>query len=141
MNRRTSVGHRLILLIAFQALIALLLVLMGVRTISRLSTDYRHMYNFQFQSVAAIGLALEEAVTMQGGARSAALDAFYERYRTEWETAGGSTIEAIEFRKDLADAGMTDLTRQETDVLEDLGRALEMGKVDSIRDNLSRCTT
>src|SRR6267143_1101661 len=136
MNRRTSVGHRLFLLVACQTAIALVLVLIAVRVITRISDNYRHMYNFQFKSVAAIGLALEEAVTLQPGSRSAGLDEFYRRYRMEWETATGTTPDAIRFRKDLLDAGMLDLPRHETKVLEDLGRSLHMGNAENIRKDL-----
>src|SRR5215510_1146621 len=100
-----SVGRRLRLLVACQTAIAITLVVAGVRTISRMATDYRHMYEFQFQSIYALRKAIEEAVGLADGARSAPLEAFYRRYRTEWEVASGSTVDAIRFRNDLSEAG------------------------------------
>ena len=89
-----SVGRRLFVLVACQTMIALVLVLMGVHAISRAADDYRHMYNFQFKPVVAIGEAMGEAGTLRPGAKSRALDSFDQRYRTEWEKAAGTTPDA-----------------------------------------------
>jgi signal transduction histidine kinase len=135
-NRGTSVGRRLFLLVSCQTAIALVLVLFSVHALSTVSADYHHMYNFQFKSVAAIGLAMEEAASLKPGQQSARLDNFYRRYRTEWETAAGTTVDAIQFRKDLKDAGLHDLAQEESDTLEELGKNLQSGMVEEIRRNL-----
>src|SRR6185503_15048999 len=100
-----SVGHRLRLLVACQTAIAITLVVAGVRTISRMATDYRHMYEVQIQSIYALRKAIEEAAGLVDGTRSAPLEDFYRRYRTNWEVASGSTVDSIRFRSDLSRAG------------------------------------
>lgn len=137
MSFRASVSRRLILLVTIQTAIALLLVVVAVRTLSRLSSDYRHMYEFQFASVAAIGQAMAETANLKSGARSAMLDDFYRRYRAEWETAAGSTSDAISFRQDLTQAGAADLPRLETKALADLARSINAGDAEVIKENLA----
>jgi signal transduction histidine kinase len=119
------VDHRLFFLVGCETVILILLVLIAVRTLSNAFADYEHMYTFQFQSVAAIGEAIQNALTMREGVPSEQLDEFYERYRKEWETASGTTPDAIRFRNDLRDAGATELPRQETEVLDDLQKNLK----------------
>jgi signal transduction histidine kinase len=118
-------------------MIALVLVVFGIQTISRATADYRHMYNFQFKSVAAIGDVMQEAATLKTGSKSSALDAFYHRYRAEWETASGTTPDAVQFRKELLDAGATTLMRSETQVLDDLKKSLERSNAENIRMDLT----
>src|SRR5262249_26795200 len=101
------------------------------------SDDYSHMLNFQIRSVAAVRDALDQAHMLPNGVRSPELEAFYQRYRTEWETASGTTPDAIHFRNDLADAGVTELPRRETEVLERLRHDLHNRDADSIRKDLN----
>jgi len=124
MKSGASVGRRLFLLVAIQTAISLLLVLVAVRRISDISSDYHRMYDFQFESVVGIGEAVAEASTLKEGDRSARLEDFYKRYRSEWETASGTTPDAIHFRKELAEAGATNLLIDETEILGRLHRAL-----------------
>jgi signal transduction histidine kinase len=132
-----SVGRRLFLLVACQTAIALVLVFVGVRMISRAAADYRHMYHFQFESVAAIGKVMQQAAELKPGSKSAALEIFYHRYRTDWETATGTTPDAIQFRDELVAEGATAQMRSETRVLEDLRKSLDVGDTDNIRMNLA----
>jgi signal transduction histidine kinase len=132
-----SVGRRLFLLVACQTAIALALVFVGVRTISRSAADYRHMYDFQFKSVAAIGEVMQKAAELKPGSKSAALNIFYHQYRTDWETATGTTPDAIQFRDDLVAAGATSQMRSETRVLEDLRKSLDVGDTENIRMDLA----
>src|SRR5262249_47178408 len=132
-----SVGRRLFVLVTIQAAIALLLVGVAVRTIARFAADYRHLYDCQFKSVAAIAQAMAEAETLKPGFKSAVLDGFYHRYRTEWETASRRPSDVLRFRKDLLDAGASDLPRLETEALGDLGTALGFGDVESARRDLA----
>jgi len=132
-----SVGRRLFVLVACQTAIALALVLIGVHAISRVADDYRHMYNFQFKSVAAIGELMEEAARLRPGSKSPALDAFYRRYRAEWETATGTTPDAIQFRNELLEAGASAQMQSETEALDDLKRSLELGNPENIRMDLA----
>jgi signal transduction histidine kinase len=134
---RASVGRRLFLLVTIQTAIALLLVVVAVRTMSRLASDYRHMYEFQFASVAAIGHAMGEATSLKSGGRSPILDDFYRRYREDWETAAGSTSDAIAFRQDLTQAGASDLPRIELKTLADLERSLNSGDAQSVKQSLA----
>ena len=137
MTSSKSVGYRLSLLVAIQTAVALLLVLVSVRTLAIISADYRHMYNFQFRSVAALGRANLEANRLKPHERSAALDTFYWRYRKEWETASGTSEAAIQFRKDLERLGVSDMSRVESEALSDLGRSLNEEDVEGIRRNLA----
>jgi signal transduction histidine kinase len=131
-----SVGHRLFLLVAIQTTIAFMLVVVGTRTISKLAADYQYIYRFQYRSVAAIGQAMAESPSGIGSARSARLEHFFRQYRSEWERASGSSPDAIRFRKDLADAGASDLLRLETEALEDLSKGLDAGSGDKVRNAL-----
>ncbi len=141
MNFRTSVGHRLFLLVACQTAIAALLVLTAMRATSQLRSHYRHMYDFQLRSIAATADAMKEAATLETGARSAKLEAFYRRYKADWETASGTTPDAIRFRKDLMDAGESDMARLESEVLADLKRSLQSGDAKNIREDLAALYT
>jgi signal transduction histidine kinase len=137
MNSRVSVGRRLHWLVGVQTAIAVLLVLLAYHTISAAEADYRRMYHFQFRPVAAIGEAMQEAATLQTGAGSSGLDDFYSRYRAEWEVASGTNPDAVQFRKELMQAGATHLLGQETKVLDDLHESLQSGKPDGVRKDLA----
>src|SRR5262249_36596998 len=136
MGLRTSVGHRLAFLITCQTAIALILVMLSEMTLSRLTANYRHMYNFQFLPIVAIGEAMQEAASLKTGSSSPRLDAFYHQYRSKWETATGTTADAIQFRKEVLQAAASDLPRMETEVLEDLQTSLQERDAESIRKDL-----
>src|SRR6478672_4226501 len=108
MKHQISVGHRLILLVAFQTGIAAVLVFTALRAMSAVAADARYMYQFQYLGVGEIGKAMEVAARLQSvfatesfGIRPktpfstayvvAQLEGFYKRYRAELETAGGTT--------------------------------------------------
>jgi signal transduction histidine kinase len=137
MKRRASVGGRLALLLACQTALAALLVLLALRSIYGIASDARHMYEFQLRSIADIGDALETAATLPEGQRSDTLDGFYERYRREWETAGGTSPNAIRFRADLARAGEVQLPALEAETLADLEAALRSGRSAAVLDSLA----
>src|SRR5690242_614220 len=137
MNSRSSVGRRLFVLIIVQTATACLLVLLAMRAISALSDAYVRMYTFQLQGVAAIGEAIAETSTLKPGSRSAALDDFYHRYRSEWEVASGNTPDAIEFRKALGDSNATHLLHVESSLLTDLNRSLNAGDPEAIHRDLT----
>jgi signal transduction histidine kinase len=132
-----SVGRSLFLLVATQTAIAFLLVLVAVRTMEKVQSDYRHMYEYQFKSIGAIGYAMAEAEALKPGEVSPALESFYWRYRKDWEAATGATDDAIRFRKDLEKAGATDLLRREADIITNLKQALDARNTENIRKNLA----
>jgi signal transduction histidine kinase len=135
--RTASVGHRLFFLVICQTAIAVLLVLLAHRAIAGAAADYSHMLDFQIKSIADIRSAMDRARTLEDGVPSLDLQAFYTRYRTEWETASGTTPDAIHFRNDLEDAGVTELLRRETEVVEQLGHHLHDGSADAVRRDLN----
>jgi signal transduction histidine kinase len=132
-----SVSRRLFFLVACQTVIAALLVLLGLQAIAGLGADYRHMYEFQLQSIYDIRKAIEEARSLEAGSRSSQLDAFYQRYRSKWEIASGSTPDAVRFRQDLQDMGEQTLQRQEADLLTRLRESLEKRDVQSVQTILA----
>jgi signal transduction histidine kinase len=91
------------------------------------------MYRFQYRSVAAIGQAMADSATLTGSIRSARLHDFYKKYRSEWETASGSSPDAIRFRKDLVDSAASELPRLETETLANLKKALDTDDNDKAR--------
>src|SRR5215510_6977315 len=146
-KHQISVGHRLILLVASQTAIAALLLITALRAMSAVATDARYMYQFQFASVGEIGKAMELAARLQSffatesfGVRSgkpvpvanivAQLDAFYERYRAEWETAKGNTPDAIRFRHDLLGTADSGFLEKESKALVDLEESIRTLKAD-----------
>ncbi len=94
------------------------------------------MYKFQFQSVVAIGDAMQEVLAVQAGVRSSRLDGFYQRYCTEWQTAAGTNADAIRFRKDLMEASAPDLPRRETAILARLHKSLQDTDPQAIQHDL-----
>jgi signal transduction histidine kinase len=107
-----------------------------MRTTSLIAAHYRHMYDFQLQALAGIAGAMEQAANMQDGSPPPELEAFYRRYREEWETASAITPDAIRFREDLLRAGPSRLMPTETDAIADLGRALQSGDTGAIKADL-----
>ena len=137
MGSSMSVGRSLFLLVVTQTAIAFLLVLVAVRTMDRVQSDYNHMYEFQFKSVAAIGYAMAEAEAMKPGTVSPTLESFYWRYRKDWESATGVTKDAIHFRKDLEKAGATELLGRESEILTNLKQSLDTRNTEGIRNDLA----
>jgi signal transduction histidine kinase len=146
-KHQISVGHRLIWLVAFQTVIAALLVFTALRTLSADAADARYMYQFQYLSVGEIGKAMEAAARLQSffatesfGIRYdmplavsdviAELETFDKRYRTEWETVDGTTPDAIRFRKDLSTTGDQNTLEIERKALADLERSIQTLKAD-----------
>lgn len=134
---RVSVNHRLYILVICQTVLALLLVLTAWRAISAAAEDYRNLYEFRFQAIYAVRQAMEVAAALPAGTRSDALHEFYGRYRTDWEISSGSTAEAIHFRRDLADAGETNLPRQEDEFLSDFRKSLSSLDIPKVREDLA----
>ena len=146
-KHQISVGHRLILLVAFQTAIAALLVFTAWSALSAVAADARYMYQFQFRGVGEIGKTMEVAARLQSffatesfGVHSGTrfsipnviseLDAFYKRYRAELETAKGNTPDAIRFRKDLLGTGDSGFLEKETKALVDLEASIQTLKAD-----------
>jgi signal transduction histidine kinase len=124
-------------LLVWQTVIAVFLVVAALYAIRGIADNSRSMYQFQLRSIADIGFAIEEAASMQEGSRSAALDDFYHRYRTQWETASGTSPDAIRFRNNLVREGESYLIEKESDVLTRLGKALRSGNAQDVRENLA----
>src|SRR5690242_9151759 len=122
-----SVGYRLFLLVACQTAIAAILVAIALRATSTMADDYRHMYEFQLQSIYAIHRATEAAANLQPGGWSPALETFYHRYRTKWAVASGNTADAIRVRNHLLAVGESALTSRETELLTDLEHSIHAG--------------
>jgi signal transduction histidine kinase len=150
-KHQISVGHRLILLVAFQTSIAAVLVFIALRAMSAVAADARYMYQFQYLGVQEIGKAMEVAARLQSffatrsfGSRAeppvpisdvnAQLETFYKRYRKEWETANGSTPDAVRFRKDLFGSGDTGLLEKENKALLDIEESIRTLKADEEGD-------
>ena len=151
MKHQISVGHRLILLVAFQTSIAAVLVFIALRAMSAVAADSRYMYQFQYLGVQEIGKAMEVAARLQSffATRSfgshaespvpisdviAQLETFYKRYREEWETANGSTPDAIRFRRDLFGSGDTGLLEKENKAQLDIEESIRTLKADEEGD-------
>jgi signal transduction histidine kinase len=137
MYSRAPVGRRLFLLVAVQTAIAFLLVLLAMRAIFGLTAAYERMYHFQLQAVAAIGQAISEASRLQPGSHSHKLEDFYRRYRSDWEVASGTSRDAIQFRKEMAEDNATNLLQFESSVLANLDRSLNAGDPEEIRKDLA----
>src|SRR5262245_39496547 len=117
---RSSVGGRLYLLMGCQTAIAAYLVFAALRTIAEIHGDNRRTYEFQLQSISAIGDAMEEAALLNNGAKSPSLEAFIQRYHMEWETESASSPAAVRFRNELLQAGERDLPKRESEILKNL---------------------
>ncbi|HYR84208.1 MAG TPA: HAMP domain-containing sensor histidine kinase [Terriglobia bacterium] len=134
-------GHRLFLLVGCQTAIAAVLVLTAMWNSSQVAGHYRHMYEFQLEGIAATADAMKAATKLEPGSRSLDLEAFYRRYRAHWETASGSTPDAIRFRQDLLRGGESELPRLESEVLADFKRSLQSGDTESIKEDLAALYT
>jgi signal transduction histidine kinase len=142
-----SVGHRLILLVAFQTTIAAILVFIALTAMSGAAADARYMYQFQYVGVEEIGKAMEVAARLQSffATRSfgspaepplpiseviTQLETFYKRYREQLETANGTTPDAIRFRNDLLGSGDTGLLEEEKKAIVDIEESIRKLKAD-----------
>jgi signal transduction histidine kinase len=121
----------------FQTAIAAYLVLAALRTIAEINGDSRRSYDFQLQSIAAIGDAMEEAALLKNGSKSPSLEAFVQRYHVEWETASASSPAAVRFRNELLRAGERDLPKRESEIVMDLKRSLQTGNAEVARKELA----
>jgi signal transduction histidine kinase len=128
---KVSVGRRLFLLVALQTAIAVLLVVTAWRYLSRIAADTQHMYRFQLLSIADLGQAHRHAAMLQTLTRPDAaklgyqappgvianlvteLEGFDHRYRAQWQTAEGTSSDAVRFRSEVLEAGRSDLIEKE----------------------------
>jgi signal transduction histidine kinase len=99
--------------------------------VREIADDAQYMYRFQLLSIADIGRAKEYVATLQTFTRPdaaalgyrappamiesliAQLEEFDKRYRTQWQTAEGTSSDAKRFRRDLANAGKSFLIEEE----------------------------
>jgi len=128
---KVSVGRRLFLLVALQTAIAVLLVATALNYLSEIADDTQYMYRFQLLSVADLGQAHRHAAMLQTLTRPDAaklgyqappamianlvqeLGGFDHRYRTKWQTAEGTSSDAVRFRGEILQLGMSDLIEKE----------------------------
>ena len=134
---RSSVGGRLYLLMGFQTAIAAYLVFTALRTIAGIGSDSRRSSEFQLQSIAAIGDAIENAAVLKDGTKSPSLEAFVHRYQTSWETASASSPAAVRFRNELLSRGEVSLTQHESEILRTLKESIQFGNADAVRKDLA----
>src|SRR5262245_33949088 len=128
---KVSVGRRLFLLVALQTAIAVLLVATAMKYLANIADDTQYMYRFQLLSVADLGQAHRHAAILETLTRPDAaklgyqaplgviaglvqkLEGFDQRYRTQWQTAEGTSSDAVDFRSEVLDLGMSDLIEKE----------------------------
>ena len=128
---KVSVGHRLFVLVALQTTIAVLLVATAMKYLSRIAADTQHMYQSKVLSIADLGHAHRHAALLQTLTRPDAaklgyqappaeiadlvqqLESFDDRYRNQWQTAEGTSSDAIRFRGDILQLGMSDVIEKE----------------------------
>jgi signal transduction histidine kinase len=133
---KVSVGHRLFLLVALQTAIATVLVITALKYVREMAADTQYMYRFQLLSLADLGKAQENAATLQTLTRPDAADLGYRapramisdligeleefdnRYRTQWQVAEGTSDDAKNFRRELAQVGESSLIEKEKRVME-----------------------
>jgi signal transduction histidine kinase len=133
---KVSVGHRLFLLVVLQTAIATLLVITAMKYLSEIVGDSQYMYRFQLLSIADLGRAQQDAAMLQTLTRPDApqlgygapltmiaglvrqLGDFKDRYRTQWETAEGTSSDAINFRRELLQLRRSDLIEKEKHAIE-----------------------
>jgi signal transduction histidine kinase len=102
-----------------------------MKYVSEIAEDTEYMYRFQLLSLADLGKAQENAATLQTFTRPDAailgyrapsamiaslvgqLEAFDDRYRTQWQTAEGTSDDARNFRRELVQAGKSSLIEKE----------------------------
>jgi signal transduction histidine kinase len=139
---KVSVGHRLFLLVALQTLIAVLLVTTAMKYLSEIAADTQYMYRFKVLSIADLGQAHRHAAMLQTLTRPDAaklgyrappgviadlvqeLEDFDHRYRTQWQTAEGTSSDAITFRRDVLQLGMSDVIEKEKSALRRLEESI-----------------
>jgi signal transduction histidine kinase len=110
--------------------------------LSRIAADTQYMYRFRVLSIADLGHAHRYAAMLQTLTRPDAaklgyrappeviadlvqrLEDFYERYRTQWQTADGTGSDAARFRHTLQQLGMSDLIQKEKSTFEHFGASL-----------------
>src|SRR5215471_13374835 len=132
---KLSVGHRLFLLVALQTAIATVLVITALKYVREMAADTQYMYRFQLLSLADLGKAQENAATLQTLTRPDAADLGYRapramiagligeleefdsRYRSKWEVAEGTSVDAENFRRELVHAGEASLIEKEKRIL------------------------
>jgi signal transduction histidine kinase len=131
------VGYRLFLLVGCQTVIAAILVLTASGALSLMADDYRHMYEFQLQSISAIRRAMEKAESARDSFPTSELEPFYKDYRTRWEVASGNTYDAIRFRKDLVELQQTGLASRENEVLGRLDSDIQRQDLRGVREELA----
>jgi signal transduction histidine kinase len=118
---RISVGRRLTLLVAVEALTALVLVAVGLATLARLGGAANFMYRFVLVPIERIELAQEEVALLAtaGSAREqelAVLDrlaGFAQHYAQTIQAASSTGPDAERQRREMQRAGRLDLMDQE----------------------------
>jgi signal transduction histidine kinase len=120
-----------------QTAIAGYLVLTALRTIAGVGSDSRRSYEFQLESISAIGNALEDAALLKDGAKSPSLEVFVRRYHTDWETASSTSPAAVRFRNELLRSGEARLTQHESEILRNLKESVQSGDANAVRKNLA----
>jgi len=120
-----------------QTAIAAYVVFAALRTIAEINGDSQRSYDFQLQSIAAIGDAMHEASLLKDGFKSPSLEAFVQRYHTEWETASAISPPAVRFRDELLRAGERNLPKRESEILMDLKSSLKSGNAETTRKDLA----
>jgi signal transduction histidine kinase len=106
-----------------------------MKYVSEIAEDTQYMYRFQLLSLADLGKAQEYAATLQTFTRPDAaslgyrapsamigslvrqLEEFDNRYRTQWQTAEGTSNDAKNFRRELVQAGKSSLIEKEKRVI------------------------
>src|SRR5262249_36245128 len=106
-----------------------------MKYVSEIAEDTQYMYRFQLLSLADLGKAQEYAATLQTFTRPDAaslgyrapsamivnlvgqLEEFENRYRTQWQTAEGTSNDAENFRRELVHVGKSSLIEQEKRVI------------------------
>ena len=121
----------------FQTAIAAYLVLTALRTIAGIGSDSRRSSEFQLESIAAIGDAIENAAVLKDGTKSPSLEAFVHRYQTSWETASANSPAAVRFRDELLSRGEVSLTQHESEILRTLKESIQFGNADAVRKDLA----
>jgi signal transduction histidine kinase len=102
-----------------------------MKSVSETAEDAQYMYRFQLLSLADLGKAGEQADTLQMFTRPDAanlgyrapaaliaslvrqLEEFESRYRTQWQTAEGTSSDAKNFRRELVEVGKSSLIEKE----------------------------
>jgi signal transduction histidine kinase len=115
---------------------------MAMKYVSEIAEDTEYMYRFQLLSLADLGKAQEYAATLQTFTRPDAaslryqapsamianligkLEEFDNRYRTQWQTAEGTSNDAKNFRRELLQVGKSSLIEKEKRVIKYLENSI-----------------